>query len=207
MSSPVTICNLALSHIGDTATVASIDPPEGSVQADLCARFYPVALASMMEAHPWSWALRRAVLAPLGSAWPQWQYAYALPADALSVVAVLPSTATDDHLLCGAAVPVPWSQEINDTGQQCIYTNQPDAVCRYVAMATDASRFSATFVMALSYHLAALLAGPIIKGRAGAEEATRCLSLAAAFQARAAAADANQGPTPLNYLAAFIGAR
>lgn len=207
MSSPVAICNLALSHIGDSAMVASIDPPEGSVQADLCARFYPVALASMMEAHPWSWAVRRAVLAPLGSAWPQWQYAYALPADALTVMAVLPSTATDDRLLGGAAVPVPWSQEINDAGQQCIYTNAPGAVCRYVAHTIDAARFSDTFVMALSYHLAAMLAGPIIKGRAGAEEAKRCLSLAAAFQARAAMADANQGPTPLPYSPPFIAGR
>ena len=33
MSSVVDICNIALSRLGDRATVTSIDPPEGSAQA------------------------------------------------------------------------------------------------------------------------------------------------------------------------------
>ena len=43
MPSEVDICNLALGHLGDSATVATIDPPEGSAQAEHCARFYPIA--------------------------------------------------------------------------------------------------------------------------------------------------------------------
>ena len=35
MASDVDVCNLALSHIGDTANVASINPPDGSVQSAL----------------------------------------------------------------------------------------------------------------------------------------------------------------------------
>jgi len=65
MASIVDICNLALSHLGDSATVSSIDPPEGSAQADLCARFFPIALASLLEAHSWGFATRRVALAPL----------------------------------------------------------------------------------------------------------------------------------------------
>ena len=34
MASEIDICNLALSHLGDTATIASLDPPEGSVAGD-----------------------------------------------------------------------------------------------------------------------------------------------------------------------------
>ena len=52
MASVVDICNQALSHLGDSATVASIDPPEGSAQAEHCARFYPAALAALLEMHP-----------------------------------------------------------------------------------------------------------------------------------------------------------
>ena len=59
MASDVEICNLALSHLGDTATVASIDPPEGSAQAEHCARFYPIARDALLEKHDWSWATRR----------------------------------------------------------------------------------------------------------------------------------------------------
>ena len=36
MASDVQICNIALAHLGDTATVASINPPEGSAQAEHC---------------------------------------------------------------------------------------------------------------------------------------------------------------------------
>ena len=43
MATEVDICNLALAHLGDDATIASIKPPEGSAQAEKSARFYPIA--------------------------------------------------------------------------------------------------------------------------------------------------------------------
>ena len=49
MASEVDICNLALGHLGDNATVASLNPPEGSVQAQHCARFYPIARDALLE--------------------------------------------------------------------------------------------------------------------------------------------------------------
>ena len=51
MSSVVDICNIALSRLGDRATVTSIDPPEGSAQADHCRRFYPIALKTILAAY------------------------------------------------------------------------------------------------------------------------------------------------------------
>ena len=42
MFSVVEICNLALSHLGDRATVVSIDPPEGSAQAEHCKTYWPL---------------------------------------------------------------------------------------------------------------------------------------------------------------------
>lgn len=51
MASEVDICNLALARLGDNATVASIDPPEGSAQAEHCARFYAIARDSLLEMH------------------------------------------------------------------------------------------------------------------------------------------------------------
>ena len=99
MSSVVDIVNLALSHLGDTATVASIDPPEGSAQAEHAARFFPFALAAMLEGHPWSFATKRAILAPLNTAPNGWAYAYGVPADALRVLGVAEATDQDATLL------------------------------------------------------------------------------------------------------------
>ena len=43
MATEVDICNIALAHLGDDATIASLSPPEGSAQAEKAARFYPIA--------------------------------------------------------------------------------------------------------------------------------------------------------------------
>ena len=67
MASAVDICNEALSHLGDSATVSSIDPPEGSAQAEHCARFYDSTLQSLSELHNWKFALRRTSLAQVNN--------------------------------------------------------------------------------------------------------------------------------------------
>ena len=76
MSSEVDICNLALSRLGDDASVASINPPEGSSQAEHCAQFYPIARNSMLQGHDWNFATRRETLALLsGVDTFNWSYA------------------------------------------------------------------------------------------------------------------------------------
>lgn len=207
MASEVDICNLALGHLGDNATVASLDPPEGSAQAEHCARFYPMARDALLELHDWNFATRRAQLALLGSAWSEWQYSYEMPSDCLNVIAVLASDATDDYSAPlnlgftqtgvvntgqGVYTPQPYVCEVDDLGRQVVYTNQEDAVLRYVAYVTDTTKFSPLFTQTLSWQLAALLAGPIIKGDAGAAEAKRCLQMAGAYMAKATESDAQQ---------------
>lgn len=193
MASEVDICNLALAHLGDTATVASIDPPEGSAQAELCARFYPVARDVLLELHPWDFSTRRATLAPLGSGGGEWDYAYAAPADALNILAVLPPNESDGSGSAGGrCVPQPFSCEMGDGGAQVILTDQGAATLRYTALVSDTTQFSPLFVAALSWQLAAMLAGPILKGDAGAEQAKRCEVMANALLARAAVSDAQQ---------------
>ena len=58
MATEVDICNMALSFLGDRATVTSINPPEGSAQAEHCARFYPMALNEMLAQARWSFATK-----------------------------------------------------------------------------------------------------------------------------------------------------
>lgn len=108
--SEVTICNLALSHLGDTANVASIKPPDSSVQAQLCARFYFVARNALLEMGAWGFATRRVALALVANptlalaqaADPtaecgSWRFAYAMPSGVINALAVLPADAPDDY--------------------------------------------------------------------------------------------------------------
>lgn len=207
MASEVDICNLALGHLGDSATVSSLYPPEGSAQAEHCARFYPIARDSLLELHPWNFSTTRVALASLGSGWPEWQYCYASPTDAINILSILDQEASNDYSVSnnygytqsgfplvgsGTYTPQPYAQETLDDGTVVIYTNQENAVCRYTRVVTDTTVFSPLFVDALSWYLASYLAGPIIKGDQGASEAKRCMAAALAMLAKATTSDANQ---------------
>ncbi len=186
MASEIDICNLALSHLGDTATVASIDPPEGSAQAEYCARFYPMARDALLEIYHWRFATRRATLPLLTADSWDWAFAYGKPADALKLLSVLPAGASSDDE--GAEFDV----ESDATGATVILTDEAGASIKYIALVTDTTIFPPLFVMALSWQLASMLAGPILKGDAGAAEAKRCAGLAQAYISQAAQSDANQ---------------
>ncbi len=219
MLSAVAICNVALSHIGDSANVVSIDPPEGSAQAGYCATFYPLALASLLEMSTWDFATVRQALAAVTNPSSTWLYAYAYPAGAINVISVLPSDALDDYsqnfATAGSPVPFavggpplpdfsyanpadysytpqPYQLEQDGEGNQIVLTNCDSAVLRYTIDVTDSSKFSPLFVMALSYLLASMLAGPIIKGDAGATMSATMLKMCQAFKIQATASDANQ---------------
>lgn len=210
MATETDICNLALAHLGDTATVASIDPPEGSAQAEHCARFYPIARNALLEMHSWGFATKRVQLALLSSGWPEWDYAYAPPSDSLNILAVLPPNSTDDYAVADSGslfVPQPYSCEINQDGVQVIYSDQANAVLRYTAMVTNTAQFSPLFVTTLSHHLAAMLAGPLIKGDAGAAEAKRQAGMVEFYLGRAMESDASQRRVALNHIPASIAAR
>jgi len=206
MASAVDIVNLALARLGDSATVSSIDPPEGSVQAEHAARFYPIARDSLLEMHAWGFATRRASPAPLTVSPSSWAYAYAVPSGAVNLLAVLPPDATDDmtssiplaYNTYGVAqgavntyTPQPFVIETDDDGTEVVYTNQADAVLRYTVRVTDTTRFSPLFVNALAWFLAADLAGPILKGDAGRKTALNCTQMGEALLSKAVVSDAN----------------
>lgn len=201
MATEVGICNLALSHIGDDATVSSIDPPEGSVQAAHCATFYPIARDSLLEMHSWGFATKRVQLAMLGNGWPEWTYAYSQPNDALNIIAILPPDATDDYSETinsapmsagGYYVPQAFSCEVNEDGAAVILTDQANAVLRYTSTITDVSKFSPLFTVTLSWYLASMVVGPILKGEAGAAESKRCMAIMQQFLAKAMQSDSSQ---------------
>lgn len=203
MASEVDIANLALSHLGDTATVSSLNPPEGSAQAEHCARFYPMARDTLLQSYAWSFASRRAQLAELTSEWSSWDYCYAKPSDCLAVRAIIPADSMDDN----KSSFQPFVMEVNSTDTEVIYTDQANAVCLYTRSTVDSGKFPPLFVMALSYQLSALLAGALIKGDVGSAEAKRCAQLAIGWAGKAIEADANQRKVDNSFTPSWIGAR
>lgn len=213
MASEVDICNVALGHLGDSATVASIDPPEGSAQAEHCARFYPIARDSLLERHAWGFATTRAKLALLENTRTEWDYCYAYPSNVIKIISVLPNNATDDYgVSLGAAsdvayFPQPYSCEVDGDGNRVIYTDQKEAVLRYVRSVTDTTTFSPLFTITVGWELAAMLAGPVIKGEAGAAEAKRCMQMVQFWLNQAMVSDANQSKGTRPHVVSWMAAR
>lgn len=226
MASVVDICNLALGHLGDNATVASIDPPEGSAQAQHCARFYPIARDTLLEMVYWNFSMTRAPLAQVVNIWPEWKYAYALPSDCLNAISILPDDANDDYssrfyptdtpywahnyspvVAAGRYVPQPFSIEVDATGNQILLCNMENAVLRFTRYVTDTTQFSPLFVMTLSWHLASMLAGPVIKGDVGAAEAKRCAQMMAGYLSQAETSDANQRSIKPEHIVSWVSGR
>lgn len=201
MASEVDICNLALARLGDNATVASIDPPEGSAQAEHCARFYAVARDSLLEMHAWKFATRRVQLAKLTvSSW-DWSSAYAEPTGALKLLGVLSANSSNDE------ETQPYEAESDANGAAIILTNQEDASLRFVARVTDTTKFSPLFVDALAWLLASYLAGPVLKGDAGAAMAKACLQSFMLAFSNAKVSDANQRKVRPEHTPAWIAGR
>jgi hypothetical protein len=213
VASEVDICNAALGNLGDVANLQSINPPDGSAQADHCSRFYPIARDAMIEMHDWDFATKRVVLAQVTNITSEWAYCYAQPVDLLNTIAVMDPLAGDDWSVgmpaeqiwqespvsnTGAYTPREFVLESAADGTDILYTNQVNAVLRYTARVTDTSKFSPLFIRALIASLSSLLAGPIVKGEAGAAAAERWEMVAfgrdgrSGWFGRAASSDAGQ---------------
>lgn len=159
MASSVDICNLALANISQKANVSSISPPEASAESQHCARFYPIALSGLLEMHAWGFATKRANLAllTLPATVFSWLYAYAYPSDCVKPLKVMLPESTDD------TATQDFDVETFDDGTRVIYTNVEDATLVYTRSVTDTGKFTPLFVLALSWLLASMLAGPITK--------------------------------------------
>ena len=209
MPSDVDICNLALAHLGDTATVASINPPSGNAQSSHCARFYPIARDALLEMHSWGFSTKRTTLA-LNATNPSssWKFCYAAPSNVINYLEVMDPNATDDYSVgvqmagvgpysapvvgLGVYTPQAFVVETDYDDNDIILTNQEFAILRYTKSVSDPTKWSPLFVLTLSHYLASMLAGPLIKGTEGIRVSEAQLKLAMGFQAQAEGSDANQ---------------
>lgn len=138
MPSKTSICNLALSRLGQPP-ITDID--EGTVTADKLKAVWDDIRDLVLTAHPWNFAVKRAALARLVEipAW-KWSYYYQLPPDYLRVTQL--GDLEDESL---------W--EVEAEGR--LATDEAEANIEYIARITEEGRYSPGFVSALAYRLAA----------------------------------------------------
>lgn len=206
MSSVIDVCNLALARLGDRATVASIDPPEGSSQADHCARFYPLARDIALEARPWSFNTVRSNDNPLYvDPQPGWGFAYAKPNDCLKVLSIVPTYAAAEWWMADAAAYTIETDLVS--GTELILTNMPFATIVYQRRIDDTDFFPPQFVSALAWLLASYLAGPVVKGDAGRKTGKAAYQAYTLELSQAATINANQSQRRQQYVPESMRAR
>lgn len=175
------IANMALSHIG-THSIESLNEAN-SAEAKQCRLWYSFALKDMLEAYPWKFAGRRKVLETHAQAAPEdeWSFRYKLPADYVKARSLVNPVGED-------ADAVPFDLDVADDGTVTLLTSLEDAELRYTFEQTNTTVFSANFILALSYALAAHVAYPIT----GKPQLTaKMREFAAGYISVAAASDGN----------------
>ena len=195
MASAVEICNLALSFLGDSGGVATINPPDSTTVSKMCAIYYPIAKSAMLEMHDWSFATKRQLLAKLSTnETAGWRGVYEVPSDCMRVIRVrpharqeMPSWWTDNPL---------WFVEPNDANFEVmggkLYTNAENPVATYLTSEVSEGYFSPTFATAFAYYLAMEIAGSRVKGEEGQKLASLLSKQFQVALSTAKTRDANQ---------------
>jgi hypothetical protein len=171
LNSEVEICNAALAALGE-APLSSLDEPREA--ARLARARYGVVRDAVLRAHPWNFAIARALLAPLDEV-PAFGFAasYALPADCLRV-------------LEAGTPPAAWRVE----GRRLLTDQEAPLAVLYVRRAEEPGLYDPLFVEALAARLGADLAMRIT------ENASRAAALWDLYQAKlreARTVDAREG--------------
>lgn len=198
----IEVANQALTILGDAANVTSLEPPNATTGARLCAQFMFEARNAVLQSHAFTFATRRIAAVEVENTVTTWDYAYAVPADMLHPTAVLDPDSTDDLQIGADAVAAarspapsttllpasqPFKIETDQEGNRILRTDQADAVFVYTAKNVPFELWDPLVRQACAYRLAHLLAGGLLKGKTGAAVARDMLQMSAALLAQAAA--------------------
>ncbi len=190
MASSVDISNLALATLGEAAEVTSIEPPDGE-HSGHCAKWYPIALRSLLEKHGWSFATKRAELAQLSSVDAELygkKYAFAVPSECLKVLDVQSKEQLTENL---PPLSIPFEMGLTDqNSRRAIFTDIKDPILTYVTNVQTPELFPGYFVDALVVLLATYLYGPIKRSDSTSSAAVNLMKLFEAQLSRAKTLDA-----------------
>lgn len=156
----VSICNAALSYLGEAGNVVTIDPPDGSPFSETCSIYYPMALRYLLELHNWVFATRRVRLAEYNKFDKQvfqWEHGYTMPSDWVRVISVFElGTPKEEY----AEFQI---ESLEGESSYILLTNVKNPVLRYVAAVKNVSLLPNYFIQALIAQTASYLAGPLMK--------------------------------------------
>lgn len=156
MSSIIEICNLALSRIGNSRTINSLD--EQSKEAGLCGLHYDAAREEVLADFDWNFATKRVALADTNSAPSDWQFAYRYPTDCVRITEImLPGMRNPPERM---RVQYEVGSDADGEGR-LIYTDQDQAWLKYIANITNVNMFDPLFRSALAWKLASEIAMPL----------------------------------------------
>jgi len=195
MASEVDICNLALSHIGASATISSLS--EQSEEAFHCNLLYADTRDALLRAHPWGFATRHIALTDLGDAPGNWSYRYAYPNDCLYAREILQMDSSGD--------PIKFEVTLGDAfNSRAILTDQEEATLVYTYKVTNTLVFDPLFVSALSWKIAADICMPLTRDQDRLKAAYQMYQLAIA---EAQVFNANESHGEINREAEWITGR
>lgn len=188
--SKVQICNRALSTYLGVGRINSLD--ETSAAAEQCNLHYDDTLKTLIEAHWWSFATGRQILAELtNDRETEWQFKYSRPADALMIRWVNDAQSARLLMSLGKSPDAP-----RDLTADHIYSNVQYATCEYTQLITDTTKFPQHFANALSAALAGNVAMSLTED---VRRAKNAMDHAEDRLDRAIALDERETP-PIDYL-------
>jgi hypothetical protein len=159
MATDTVICNMALGHLGSTKEIGDLET-ERSAEAIVCRRFYETIRTQTLRDFPWPFATKIAELNLLDESpnEDEWAYAYRYPTDCLSIQRIVSGIRNE-----AAEQRVPYKIVRDDDGL-VILTDQSEAVLQYTVDLDDESQYPPDYVMALSLHIAAVIAPKLTGG-------------------------------------------
>ena len=152
MTTDVQICNVALSAYCGERAITSLEEDRPSAEA--CRLHLDDVQRALFARNWWNFAKTRQALAQeTNDRDEEWDYKYAIPADALAIHWVNDSGVARLMLSAGQSPDAP-----RETTGQSSYTDVEAAVCEFTAFVSDPARYPQYFADCL----AAMLAGRIV---------------------------------------------
>lgn len=186
MASEVEICNLALQRLGQQANLIGLS--ENSVYAETAKSSLPIVRDSLLERHAWNFATTRVRMPKMKERPIGWAASYKVPSDCVRVLTVYEERPKD--FWEGKT----WVVEMQGD-DRVVCTNMKEPILKYVRKVKNAELFSPMFADALAWHLAAALAGPIVKGDTGMTVGVKLIEQARYYELAAITADVGQRRT------------
>lgn len=158
MASATEICNFALSHLGVSKEIASLQT-EKSAEASACRRFYDLSLESTLRDFAWPFATKIETLGLVEeNPNTDWGYSHRYPTDCLDIRRILSGIPQDTR-----DSRIPYKIGRDDSGL-VVWSNLSDVTIEYTARSEDPSIYPADFILAFSLRLAMHIAPRVISG-------------------------------------------